>query len=462
MRQASSVRATLTGLCCLAVGAFAAFCRPHVAVAQPSVFPTGVTVYDPRLAYNSYVLFDAPDNMSHLIDMDGHAVHTWSYVGFPSEMIEPKLMGGRRGDIFVQLSRLKGLPLGLRREEAVGYSNRTFGIVNWNDKVVWQWGGKAPGGAAHQNHDQERLPNGDTLLISLWYHHVKGFALPKVLDDVIYEVKPDGAIVWRWVASDHLGELGFTPHELAMIHATHTPEFLHLNAMQTLGPNKWFARGDRRFAPGNIIISSRNANFVAIIDRKTGGIAWEIGPHYVAAGPGQRIDRSGFTNDEMSGQHDAHMIPENLPGGGDILIFDDQGEAGYPPVRLGVMVGSRVLEIDPQTKRVVWSYSARSSGLPTWDFYSSFMGSAERLPNGNTLIDEAMNGRFFQVTPKGKIVWEYVSPYFRRTYVWGVNRNVISNYAYRVQAVPYDWAPEGTPHSQVAVEAPVNSAFRDH
>lgn len=435
---------------------------PQESIAQPSVYPTGVTIYNSKLAYNGYVLFDAPDNRTHMIDMDGHVVHTWSYVGFPSEMINPKLMGGRRGDIFVQLSRLKGPPRGLRREEAVGYSNRTFGVVDWNDKVVWQWGAEAPGGAAHQNHDQERLANGDTLIISLWYHHVKGFALPKVLDDVIYEITPKGAIAWRWVASAHLRELGFTPHQLALIHATHTPEFLHLNAMQTLGSNKWFARGDRRFSPNNIMISSRSANFVAIIDRETGRVVWEIGPHYVGVAPGQRVDQSGLTNDEMSGQHDAHMIPEDLPGGGDILIFDDQGEAGYPPVRLGVMVGSRVLEINPETKKVVWSYSARSSGQPTWDFYSSFMGSAQRLPNGNTLIDEAMNGRFFQVTPNGKIVWEYVSPYFRKTYIWGVNRNVISNYAYRVQAVPYDWAPEGTPHAEVAVVAPVTATFRDH
>lgn len=462
MAHRSFARRALRNLFSLGLMTFVLCGWPQGAVAQPSVYPTGVTIYNPRLAYNCYVLFDAPDNRTHMVDMDGNVVHTWSHVGFPSKMIAPGLMGGRRGDVFVQLSRLKRLPHGLRREEAVGYANRTFGIVGWNDRIVWQWGRKAPGGAAHQNHDEERLADGDTLIISLWYHHVKGFVLPKVLDDVIEQISPDGAIVWRWVASAHLGELGFTPAELALMRATHTAEFLHLNAMQTLGPNKWFAAGDKRFAPDNILISSRNANFVAIVDKKTGRIVWEIGPHYVAVGPGQRIDRSGLTNDEMTGQHDAHMIPQDLPGGGDILLLDDQGEAGYPPVRMGVMSGSRVLQINPQTKKVVWSYSALKSGQPTWDFYTSFMGSAQRLPNGNTLIDEAMNGRFFQVTRKGRIVWEYVSPYFRRTYVWGVNRNVLSNNAYRVQAVPYDWAPKGTRHAQIAVAAPDNSAFRDH
>lgn len=459
MLKTSIQRWVLQGAMSLALGAISLCCWPGVACAQPSVYPSGVTVYYPKQAYNSYVLFDAPDNRTHLIDMDGNAVHAWSYVGFPSEMIAPKLMGGRRGDIFVQLTSLKREPPGVAREEAVGYENRTFGIVNWNDKVVWQWGLQAPGGAAHQSHDEERLANGDTLIISLWYHHVKGFVLPKVMDNVIEEISPSGVIVWRWVASAHLNELGFTSAEVALIHATHTLEYLHINAMQTLGPNKWFAAGDKRFAPDNILISSRNANFVAIIDKKTGRVVWEIGPHYVAVGPGQHIDRSGLTNDEMTGQHDAHMIPENLPGGGDILLLDDQGEAGYPPVRMGVMSGSRVLEINPETKKVVWSYSALNSGEPTWDFYTSFMGSAQRLPNGNTLIDEAMNGRFFQVTPKGKIVWEYVSPYFRGTYVWGVNRNVVSNYAYRAQAVPYAWLPNGTPHSELPVTPPAPGEF---
>ena len=462
MSVTECMRGRLIGLLAVWAAAVAVCLWPQMTLAQPSVYPTGVTRYNPQEAYNSYVLFAAPDGRTRLIDMDGNVVHSWRQVGFPSEMIDPKIMGGRRGDIFVQLSSLRKLPEGLRREEAIGYSNKTFGIVNWDDKIVWQWGENALGGAAHQSHDEERLPNGDTLIISLWYHHVSGFALPKILDNVVEEINPAGEIIWRWVASAHLKEFGFTAHQLALIHATHTLEPFRLNAMQALGPNKWYAAGDKRFAPDNVLISSRNCNFVAIIDRKTGHIVWEIGPHYMAVGPGQRVDRSGLTNDVMSGQHDAHMIPEDLPGGGDILIFDDQGEAGYPPVRMGVMVGSRVLEINPETKKIVWEYSGLNSGEPTWDFYSSFMGSAQRLPNGNTLIDEAMNGRFFQVTPGGKIVWEYVSPYFRKTYVWGVNQNVNSNYAYRIQAVPYDWVPEGTPHAQIAVAAPENSNFSVH
>ena len=83
-----------------------------------------------------------------------------------------------------------------------------------------------------------------------------------------------------------------------------------------------------------------------------------------------------------------------------------RGEGGYPPAVMSVLPSTRVLEINPLTRRVVWQYTGS-----TTSFYSPFMGSAQRLPNGKTLIDEGIWGRFIQVTPRHKIVWEYVSPF---------------------------------------------------
>ena len=40
-------------------------------------------------------------------------------------------------------------------------------------------GDQAPGGAAHQHHDQRRLANGNTLLLANKVHAVKGFAVPR-------------------------------------------------------------------------------------------------------------------------------------------------------------------------------------------------------------------------------------------------------------------------------------------
>jgi len=282
-----------------------------------------------------------------------------------------------------------------------------------------------------------------------------------MLDDAVYEVTPKGDIVWRWLASDHLDEFGFTPEELALVKASRSPDYLHVNDMTPLGPNRWAEAGDARFDPDNILIDSRNANFIIIIDKKTGKVVWRLGPNFPPPPPVPANGAPSFPHpvEQISGQHDAHMIAKGLPGAGDILVFDNEGPAGYPPSTLGVVTGSRVLEIDPTTQKVVWQYSAEDTGQAGWTFYSAFISSARRLPNGNTLIDEGMNGRLFQVTPTGEIVWEYVSPHFFKGAIAGLGREALSNWTYRAQPVPYDWVPDGVPHAETAVTPPDLASF---
>ena len=117
------------------------------------------------------------------------------------------------------LAMFKGLPF--------IYHDKSLGELDWNGKVVWQWGANAPGGAAQQHHDWARLPSGNTLVLSVVVHPLPGFALPKLVDDAIYEVTPKGDIVWRWVAGDHLDEFGWTPEELALVRATKAISYLH-------------------------------------------------------------------------------------------------------------------------------------------------------------------------------------------------------------------------------------------
>jgi hypothetical protein len=220
-----------------------------------------------------------------------------------------------------------------------------------------------------------------------------------------------------------------------------------------VGPNKWFDAGDKRFNPDNLLFDSRNANFIAIIDKSSGKVVWRLGPNLPLINP--KAPRTlPRPVDQFVGQHDAHIIPAGLPGAGNLLVFDNQGSAGYPNVTLGLISGSRVLEIDPVKSEIVWQYSAANSKQPGWAFYSSFISSARRLPNGNTLIDEGMNGRFFQVTASGENVWEYVSPYLGKA----PGSDAISNWVYRALPVSYDWVPTGTPRSETAVNAPVVGA----
>jgi hypothetical protein len=84
-----------------------------------------------------------------------------------------------------------------------------------------------------------------------------------------------------------------------------------------------------------------------------------------------------------------------------------------------------VIEVDAATDTIVWSYDTK----PSWRFFSSFISGAQRLENGNTLICEGMQGRLFEVTTEGNIVWEYVNPFFGEDERWG-NVNIVFR-AYR-------------------------------
>ena len=54
-----------------------------------------------------------------------------------------------------------------------------------------------------------------------------------------------------------------------------------------------------------------------------------------------------------------------------------------------------------------WIYMAADGR----SFHSPFISGAHRLENGNTFVNSGAQGRFFEVTPAGEIVWEYWNPY---------------------------------------------------
>ena len=137
-------------------------------------------------------------------------------------------------------------------------------------------------------------------------------------------------------------------------------------------------------------------------------------------------------------------------------MFDNGGASGYgtptpvAPSGQGIYAraNSRVLEINPVTLELVWSY------VQPAQFYSTNISGAQRLPNGNTLVTEGAPGRMFEVTKDGAIVWEYMSPFF------GTTGPRPSNSVYRAYRVPYDWIPQLTRPKELAVTPPALSDFK--
>lgn len=447
---------------------------------HPTIYPTGVTVYNPDKAWNGFTIVSAPELGALLINMNGAEVRLWKDVhGFPNKIFPGgHIMGstGTRNPKYALQDQLDVVQL------------------DWDGNIVWKFDraefmedpGSEPRWVARQHHDFQREGNpvgyyapgmepktdsGNSLILS--HKDVKcPFISDKpLLDDVIYEVDWDGEIVWEWLCSDHVEEMGFSEAALNTMcrhpnfrggslieSAPSVGDWMHVNSMSTLGPNKWFEAGDQRFHPDNIIIDGRETNIICIIDKKTGKIVWQIGPDYDTS---PELKALGW----IIGQHHAHMIPAGLPGAGNILVFDNGGWAGYGSPNPGAPKGekaamrdySRVLEIDPTTLKIVWQYSPKEAGflipLDASRFYSPFISSAQRLPNGNTLITEGSDGRIFEVTAEHELVWEYICPYKGKL-------GMPMNWVYRAYRAPYDWVPQAGPQREEAIRPIDVSTFR--
>ena len=240
--------------------------------------------------------------------------------------------------------------------------------ADWNGKVLWEI--RRP--ELRHHHDGRLLKNGNVVLLCETElpddvaKQVRG-GRPgtertngRISADYLVEVTTDGRTVWEWRAWEHLD-----------------PAKDVITAIQDPRSDWTWGNAVTELPDGNLLVSFRNISTIVRIERQTGEIAWKLG-----APP-------------LSGQHAPTPLPD-----GHVLIFDNG------PHRLDDSFPfSRVLEVNPATNEIVWKYQDTT-------FYSPRFGGAQRLPNSNTLINEGLGGRFFEVTTGGDVVWEYVNPYF--------------------------------------------------
>jgi len=434
-------------------------------MSYPTVYPTGATVYDPDRCWNGYTIYQANELGALLVDMNGACVNLWKGLhGFPNKMLPG-------GHVFGSL--------GVRNPAHSMQDQLDVVQVDWNGKVVWKFDkyeriedpGEPPQWMARQHHDMQRTGNpvgyyvpgmdpqvdkGNTLVLCHKNVFNPKISDKRLLDDTFVEVNWKGEVTWEWACNEQFDSYGFD--EAAKNILARDPNFrppgggmgdwMHINSMSLLGPNRWFDAGDERFHPDNIIWDSRESNIMAITSRKTGKITWQVGPNYDQT---LALRKLGW----IVGMHHCHMIPRGLPGEGNLLIFDNGGWAGYGVPNPGSPKGiknalrdfSRVIEVDPLTLEIVWQYTPAEAGyMMPYDanrFYSPFISSAQRLPNGNTLITEGSGGRILEVTSDHALVWEYVSPF------WG--KQLALNMVYRAYRAPYEWVPQRDQPKQVPI-----------
>jgi hypothetical protein len=394
------------------------------ASAAPTVYPVGLTISEPDRIWPGYVIYTASQAKKVvMLDKDGVEVHEWKNPYNPEWAIAENPKPLKNGHLLVQVRKEDG-PNGEKR--------KGIAELDWNGKVVWEF---FDPDFSYIHHDFDRKPNGHTIVLGSRYITRQEIAPYAIKDDILIEVDETGQTVWQWSTANHFDQLGLSDEGKADIYNDSYPsrntaaDIFHTNSVQSLPTNPLEA-SDPRFAKGNILVSQRTTNKVFVIDRKTKDIVWLI----------DRRDR--FKNGQMPiGQHHVTMIPERdisgkkLPGWGRILLFDNGGHGGYPR---RYRFASRVLEVDPLDNEIDWLYDATMSQQFVRDFFSMFKSSAQRLPNNNTLISESSSGRIFEVTSKGKIVWEYINPYFKAK-----NKSPrpggMQNHIYRAYKVGEEW-----------------------
>ncbi len=190
-------------------------------------------------------------------------------------------------------------------------------------------------------------------------------------------------------------------------------DWLHTNSIDYDPANDW------------ILLSTPRLSEIWIIDHSTTteeaagslGGRWGKGGDLLYRWGNPKNYGAGKKEDQrLYAQHQPHWISPGLPGAGHVLVFNN-GE-GRPDGDYS-SVDEIVLPVDPARgfllelgakfgpEAPLWSYSASDKA----SFFSSFISGAQRLPNGNTLICSGAQGRVFEVTPAGKIVWEYLNPH---------------------------------------------------
>lgn len=422
--------------------------------AAPTAYPTGTTIYDPSKAWNGFTVLSPLGTPAVLVlDMNGRVVKRWEgfdlVSGGPARVLPGGIVIAPVGNAMPQhLEATALVAKDFAGKELWRFEHGEQGSSGaWSGRQHHDWQlSTFPGGAFSPAY-APRLAGASVLLLTHSAHTDPAIADVLLDDDKLVELGPDGKVTWQWRAGDHIGDFGFGSAARVAIKRNGKRagyDWFHINSAAYVGPNRWFEAGDKRFDPGNVIISSRSANVIAIVGRD-GSIAWQLGPDSSATPAAAAIG-------QIIGQHDVTMIPEGLPGAGNLLLFDNGGSSGYgdpSPISpngdaIYQRAGSRVLEIDPVSMKLVWSYSAP-------DFYSFNISSAQRLPNGNTLITEGTTGRVFEVTREKEIVWEYLAPP-------GEGPRA-SHALYRAYRIPYGWLPQLAKPKETRITPPDPAGF---
>ena len=289
-----------------------------------------------------------------------------------------------------------------------------------------------------QHHDVIKLENGN-ILAMIWEMATVEDAIALGRDpefvaengqfwwDGIIEVNPHTLeVVWEWSTKDHLIQ-DFDPTKPNYGVIADHPGRLDINefyigAGRTQVGHEWLHTNafDYNAELDQIMISSNYLSEVWFIDHSTtteeakgseGGRYNKGGDFLYRWGNPDNYDRDVGDGRLSYNQHDVQWISSGLPGAGNILIYNN----GDPQLRPYTTVVEFIPDMNADgtynmaedgsygAGEVVWEYNP----VPPEQFFSWFLSGAQRLSNGNTLVNHGAGGHLREVNPEGEIVWDY-------------------------------------------------------
>jgi hypothetical protein len=356
----------------------------YVDFSQEPVDPdrSGLTVLDEKRSHPGYTLYTVwALCRAELVDWRGRVVNSWRQ--------------DTPGRWERALLRPDGGLMIVGAEHATDASGEVVGVERFLERRTWGgdrvWRVDLP-----VHHDVAPTPDGRWSVLTRRLRRIPAISAEvPVQDDGVAIVSEDGRIIEERSLHDLLTS-GATPFRFKrleprrmkavfadLLDPAHAPESLEKGFVDLIHANslQWIdlpgAGAREPGSQGHLLVTMRSQDTVAVFDWDARELIWSWG--------------SG----ELIQPHNASLLPS-----GNFLIFDNRRGQGW----------SRVIELDPRSKRVVWEYRAADPK----DFYSATRGAAQRLANGNTLIADSDSGRGFEVTPEGDLVWEFQVPHADR------------------------------------------------
>ena len=331
---------------------------PYLSGYRPAGGSAGVRVYERGLAEDGLnLVMDGHASVAVLMDMDGTPVRTWSadaHVLFPG--LRLSRAEGERDRVFLSAC--------LTGDGGIVAMFDQIGLVRLDaaSRPLWTYRRRV-------HHALFREPGGDLWVLSREMRPADDLGRDdEIWEDFVEELTPEGRLLRRVSLIEAFRRSSYAP---VLSRLPSLEDVFHANSIQVFDGS--LAALSPLFRRGNVLLSLRHLDLLAILDPDGGRIVWAL---------------SGL----WRMQHSAWLLPT-----GRVLLFDNFGAPGET---------SRALEVDPFTQRIAWTFAGR----PGEGLFSETLGAVQRLPGGNTLVVESNFGRALEVTPGGRIVWEYLNP----------------------------------------------------